>query len=173
MIPPTRQNKGATMGEKIAKTGIRRDKDLRYYIHHGDIWAIPRERPGQANGKAQKVAAAGIEMDNERYLYYVDHDGDVARRSRTNHNNKYDDDDKTDSNDDVELHEELEAVRNAIGRVDALASLASEQFSAKVWNRVEPERFNRMGHLIAAIAEAASVAVTIYDDFRTAMEETR
>src|SRR3954464_6835064 len=70
------------MGEKIAKTGIKRDNDLMYYIKSGDVWATPRKKPGQPKGKAQKVAAAGIEMDYSKYLYYLDGDGDVARKER-------------------------------------------------------------------------------------------
>jgi DNA-binding protein HU-beta len=70
------------MGEKIAKTGIKRDNDLMYYIKTGDVWATPRKKPGQPKGKAQKIAAAGIEMDYSKYLYYLDGDGDVARKER-------------------------------------------------------------------------------------------
>ena len=70
------------MGEKIAKTGIKRDNDLMYYIKAGDVWATPRKKPGQPKGKAQKIAAAGIEMDYSKYLYYLDGDGDVARKER-------------------------------------------------------------------------------------------
>src|SRR3954464_14513269 len=70
------------MGEKIAKTGIKRDNDLMYYIKGGDVWATPRKKPGQPEGKAAKVAAAGIEMDYSKYLYYLDGDGDVARKER-------------------------------------------------------------------------------------------
>jgi hypothetical protein len=70
------------MGEKIAKTGIKRDNDLMYYIKGGDVWATPRKKPNQPKGKAQKVAAAGIEMDYSKYLYYLDGDGDVARKER-------------------------------------------------------------------------------------------
>src|SRR3954467_1184242 len=70
------------MGEKIAKTGIKRDNDLMYYIKAGDVWATPRKKPGQPKGKAQKAAAAGIDMDYSKYLYYLDGDGDVARKER-------------------------------------------------------------------------------------------
>jgi hypothetical protein len=70
------------MGEKIAKTGIKRDNDLMYYIKGGDVWATPRKKPGQPKGKAQKIANAGIEMDYSKYLYYLDGDGDVARKER-------------------------------------------------------------------------------------------
>ena len=44
------------MGEKIAKTGIKRDNDLMYYIKNGDVWATPRKKPNQPKGKAAKVA---------------------------------------------------------------------------------------------------------------------
>jgi hypothetical protein len=70
------------MGEKIAKTGIKRDNDLMYYIKGGDVWATPRKKPGQPKGKAQKIANAGIEMDYSKYLYYLDGDGDIARKER-------------------------------------------------------------------------------------------
>jgi hypothetical protein len=70
------------MGEKIAKLGIKRDNDMMYYIKGGDVWATPRKKPGQPKGKAAKVAAAGIEMDYSKYLYYLDGDGDIARKER-------------------------------------------------------------------------------------------
>ncbi|MBA3453169.1 MAG: hypothetical protein H0T42_08755 [Deltaproteobacteria bacterium] len=70
------------MAEKIAKTGIKRDNDLMYYIKGGDVWATPRKKPGQPKGKAAKVAAAGVEMDYSKFLYYLDSDGDVARQAR-------------------------------------------------------------------------------------------
>ncbi|HLL22837.1 MAG TPA: hypothetical protein VK427_11930 [Kofleriaceae bacterium] len=70
------------MGEKIAKLGIKRDNDLMYYIKNGDVWATPRKKPGQPKGKAAKVAAAGIEMDYSKFLYFLDGDGDVARKER-------------------------------------------------------------------------------------------
>ncbi len=70
------------MGDKIAKLGIKRDNDLMYYIKGGDVWATPRKKPGQPKGKATKVAQAGIEMDYSKYLYYLDGDGDIARKER-------------------------------------------------------------------------------------------
>ena len=70
------------MAEKIAKTGIKRDNDLMYYIKGGDVWATPRKKPGQPKGKAAKVANAGVEMDYSKFLYYLDSDGDVARQAR-------------------------------------------------------------------------------------------
>jgi hypothetical protein len=70
------------MGEKIAKLGIKRDNDLMYYIKTGDVYAVPRKKPGQPKGRPSKVATAGIQMDYSKYLYYLDGDGDVARKER-------------------------------------------------------------------------------------------
>jgi hypothetical protein len=70
------------MNEKIAKTGIKRDNDLMYYIKGGDVWAVPRKKPGQPKGKATKVAAPGVTLDYSKYLYFLDSDGDVARKAR-------------------------------------------------------------------------------------------
>jgi hypothetical protein len=70
------------MSDKIARIGIERDNDLMYYIKNGDVWAVPRKKPGQPKGKASKVAATNLELDYSRYLYYVDGDGDVARKER-------------------------------------------------------------------------------------------
>jgi hypothetical protein len=70
------------MGEKIAKLGIQRNNDLMYYIKNGDVWATPRKKPGQPKGKATKVAPAGVEMDYSKFLYYLDGDGDIARKER-------------------------------------------------------------------------------------------
>ena len=70
------------MGEKIAKLGIKRDNGMMYYIKSGDVWATPRKKPGQPKGKAAKVAAAGVEMDYSKFLYYLDGDGDIARKER-------------------------------------------------------------------------------------------
>ena len=70
------------MSEKIAKTGIKRDNDMMYYIKGGDVWSVPRKKPGQPKGKAVKAASPGIELDYSKYLYFVDRDGDVARQAR-------------------------------------------------------------------------------------------
>ena len=77
------------MGEKIAKLGIKRDNDLMYYVKAekkggktGDVYATPRKRPGQPKGKSQKVAVADVPLDYTKYLYFLDGDGDVARKER-------------------------------------------------------------------------------------------
>ena len=70
------------MSDKIARLGIERDNDMMYYIKNGDVWATPRKQKGQPKGKAQKVAATGLELDYSKYLYFLDGDGDVARKAR-------------------------------------------------------------------------------------------
>ena len=70
------------MSDKIARLGIERDNDLMYYIKNGDVWATPRKQKGQPKGKAKKIAAAGLELDYSRFIYYLDGDGDVARKAR-------------------------------------------------------------------------------------------
>jgi hypothetical protein len=70
------------MADKVAKLSIQRDNDFMYFIKKGDVWRVPRKKPGQPKGKADKVAAAGIEMDYGKYIYFLDGDGDIARQAR-------------------------------------------------------------------------------------------
>lgn len=69
-------------GEKIAKLGIRRDSEMMYYVKNGDVWAVRRKVPGKPKSRAIKIASTGIEMDYSNYLYYLDGDGDLARKPR-------------------------------------------------------------------------------------------
>jgi hypothetical protein len=68
--------------EKVFRAGVERDNDLMYYIKGGDVWAVPRKRPDEPKGEARKVVSAGIEMDYAKYLYFLDGDGDIARKPR-------------------------------------------------------------------------------------------
>lgn len=70
------------MSDKIARLGIERDNDLMYYIKNGDVWATPRKQKGRPKGKAQKIAPTGLELDYSKYIYFLDADGDVARKAR-------------------------------------------------------------------------------------------
>ena len=70
------------MSDKIARLGIERNNDLMYYIKGGDVWAVPRKQKGQPKGRAARVASIGLEMDNSRYIYFLDKDGDVSRTER-------------------------------------------------------------------------------------------
>lgn len=67
---------------KLVRLGIRRDENLMYYIAKGDVWATPRKRPGNSGGKPFVVAKIGFRMEFEKYLYYLDNDGDIARKAR-------------------------------------------------------------------------------------------
>lgn len=70
------------MADKVARLGIERDNDLMYFIKNGDVWAVPRKQKGQPKGKPKKVADVGLEMDYSRFIYFLDSDGDVARKER-------------------------------------------------------------------------------------------
>ena len=67
---------------KLVRLGITRSEDFLYYVAKGDVWATPKKRPGKPGGKPFIVAKVGFTMDFERYLYYLDGDGDVARQNR-------------------------------------------------------------------------------------------
>ncbi len=54
------------MAQKVAKLGIKRDSNFMYYIKKGDVWRVPRKRPGKPKGKPERVAKVGAEMDAER-----------------------------------------------------------------------------------------------------------
>ena len=69
------------MAEKVAKLGVKREKDFMYYIKDGAVWKVPRKQPGMPKGKPEKVADAGVNQDTN-YIYFLDKDGDVARAKR-------------------------------------------------------------------------------------------
>src|SRR5436190_8968936 len=65
-----RANDTVSSAMKIANLGIKRDKNMMYFIKGGDVWATPRKQPGKPKGKPQKIAATGIDLDYSKYLYY-------------------------------------------------------------------------------------------------------
>jgi hypothetical protein len=69
-------------GEKLVKTGIKRDKDTLYWVGSDGVYGKRRKMPGVADGKKQKVADHDLKLDYSKYLYFVDKDGDVARKER-------------------------------------------------------------------------------------------
>jgi hypothetical protein len=69
------------MAEKVARTGVKREKDFMYYIKTGAVWKVPRKQPGMSKGKPEKVTDAGVTQDFN-YIYFLDKDGDVARAKR-------------------------------------------------------------------------------------------
>jgi hypothetical protein len=66
------------MAQKVAKLGIKRDNNYLYYIKAGDVWQVPRKRPGARKGKASKAAAGGVTMESG-FIYFLDKAGDIAR----------------------------------------------------------------------------------------------
>ncbi len=69
------------MAEKVAKLGIKREKDFMYYIKDGSVWKVPRKQPGVPKGRPEKVADGGVSMDFS-YIYFLDKDGDISRAKR-------------------------------------------------------------------------------------------
>lgn len=68
--------------EKVARLGIGHDSSRLYYIKGNDVWSVPRPDSGQPQAKATKVAVVGSKMDYDAYVYFLDGDGDLARRPR-------------------------------------------------------------------------------------------
>src|SRR5215471_15849972 len=69
------------MAEKVAKLGVKREKDFMYYVKDGEVWKVQRKQPGVPKGRPEKVIDGGFEVDTD-YIYFVDRDGDVARAKR-------------------------------------------------------------------------------------------
>jgi len=67
------------------------------------------------------------------------------------------------------LDAELDAVRIAVGKVDALASVAEESFDNTVWRDADPLQLDRMAHLIGSVADAARSALAAVDKLRGAV----
>lgn len=71
----------APASEKVFRARVQRQRGLIYYVKGGDIWAAP-SRHGGSKRPAQRIHEVGLEMDHVTYLYYVDGDGDIARKRR-------------------------------------------------------------------------------------------
>jgi len=71
------------MAEKLAKLGVKREKDFLYYIKDGSVWKVRAKRAGQNAGKPEKVVDAGVDQRDTSYMYFLDKDGDVARSKRS------------------------------------------------------------------------------------------
>ncbi len=69
------------MAEKVARLGIKREKDFMYYIKDGAVWKVPRKQPGVPKGRPEKVQESGAKQD-PMYIYFLDKNGDVARAKR-------------------------------------------------------------------------------------------
>lgn len=68
--------------EKVAHLSLNRDARFIYFIKERSIWAVPRADAKQAKAKAKKVASFDLHLDHDRFLYFIDADGDLARKER-------------------------------------------------------------------------------------------
>jgi len=67
------------MAEKVAKAGVKRQKDYLYFVDkQGDVSRAKMARGGKKGGKPEKVAKVGVKKQSG-YLYFVDKAGDVSR----------------------------------------------------------------------------------------------
>ncbi len=69
------------MAEKVARLGIRREKDMMYFVKDGAVWKVPRKQPGVPKGRQEKVMDGGFAQDTD-HIYFLDKDGDVSRSPR-------------------------------------------------------------------------------------------
>ena len=67
----------------------------------------------------------------------------------------------------VDLAGHLDALRIAVGKVEALAAVAAESYDNTIWNNTDPLQIDRMAHLLGATAEAAATAVAAVDRLHT------
>jgi hypothetical protein len=73
------------MAEKVARLGIKRDKDHFLYVKDSKVWATPRRPRGSKKpAKSKKFAVASIAPHkmSKDHLYYIDKQGDVSRALR-------------------------------------------------------------------------------------------
>ena len=67
------------MADKVAKTGVSKEKGYLYYLgKDGNVWASKMARGADKGGNAKKVADAGVTRESG-WLYFIDKDGDVSK----------------------------------------------------------------------------------------------
>ena len=67
------------MAEKMATTGVKKDKGYLYYLgKDGNVWRSKMARGASKGGSAEKVADANVKREGG-LLYFIDKDGDVSR----------------------------------------------------------------------------------------------
>ena len=67
------------MADKVAKTGVSKEKGYLYYLgKDGNVWASRMARGNDKGGDNKCVASPGVTRENG-WLYYIDKDGDVSR----------------------------------------------------------------------------------------------
>lgn len=71
----------ASQRTKVERIGIKKQRGFLYYLKGDAVWRSPMK---PRTGKAERVAKTTFTRD-DRFLYFVDSDGDVAcapRRTR-------------------------------------------------------------------------------------------
>ena len=72
------------MAEKVAKAGVKREKNFLYFIDkQGDVARAKMARGGKKGGGREKVAKTAVKKESG-YLYYLDKQGDVSRSKMVN-----------------------------------------------------------------------------------------
>ena len=66
------------MANKVAKVGIKRQKDYLYFLDKkGNVSRVKMARGGKSRGKSEVVAKVGVKRQSD-YLYFIDKQGDVS-----------------------------------------------------------------------------------------------
>lgn len=68
--------------EKIAHLALKRDPGLLYFVKENSIWAATRAEANQPKPRARRIASLDLSLDHDHFVYYIDGDGDLARRER-------------------------------------------------------------------------------------------
>ena len=63
----------------------------------------------------------------------------------------------------VDLAAQIDALENATGKTEALASVVTEWFDGASRNDAGPLQVEQLGHLLGSIADAAAAAVAAFD----------
>lgn len=67
----------------------------------------------------------------------------------------------------IDLADHLDALRIAVGKFDALITVAVESYDNTSWRSADSLQIDRMAHLLGAAADAATTAIEAVDRFRT------
>jgi hypothetical protein len=70
-------------GESLVKTGVKREKDMLYWVGKDGVYGKRRKMPGMPDGRASKVADHDLKLDYSKYLYFLTGDNlTIARKER-------------------------------------------------------------------------------------------
>jgi hypothetical protein len=72
------------MAEKIARLGIRGNRDFILYVKGGAVWRVRKMKEGSSarKPKPERISEPKLFPMDDDYIYFVDRDGDVSRASR-------------------------------------------------------------------------------------------